>query len=313
MSGRSLLDATGTLEISYSFMPPFPDFLILGAPKAGTTWLVRCLRRHPTVFLPVQEIHYWTKPDFTDRAHARYRSLFAEAAAGQVVGERSNSYLVSPEAAEAIARHMPNVKLVVSLRSPVDRAYSGYCMRLRTGGVNRDVERFLDPERSACPDILRNSMYYRSLQPYLARFPRSQIHFLFFDDIEHGGAAALTALCHFLGIEPLVQQMLVNEKVNPKEKSRLPSSLVRLLQSSGIARTLSRVLRTTLLGRKLSGTLRRQTSYPPLPAALRARMAEYFRDDVEQLSRLVERDLRHWVAVRPVDVPGADPARTSVS
>jgi hypothetical protein len=273
-----------------------PDFLIIGAPKAGTTWLVRSLRAHPRVFLPQEEIHYWTSQARMNADHSWYREKFSEAALDQVIGERSNSYLIEPEAAQTIARNLPHVKLVAALRNPIDRAYSGYCMRLRNGDVSRDVERYLDPARSACPEILRNSLYYEKLRPYLSRFPASRMHFVIFDDIESRVADAIDALCRFLEIEPLPDRMIVAEKVNAKESKRLPPALIRFLPSRGFAKGLRRAIRSTRLGRMMSGALKRQTEYPPLPPELRVRMAEYFREDVECLSGLLGRDLRAWLA-----------------
>jgi hypothetical protein len=273
-----------------------PDFLIIGAPKAGTTWLVQSLRRHPRVFLPKQELYYWTTPSRMDADHSWYREQFAGAAPDQVIGDRSNSYLVEPEAAETIVRNLPDVKIIAALRNPIDRAYSGYCMRLRNGTVTRDVARYLDPATSVCPEILRNSLYCEKLAPYLARFARSRMHFVVFDDIEARPRDVVDALCRFLGIESLPDLMVVPEKVNAKEAKRLPPALMRLLPSRGIAKRVRSAVRSTRLGRMLGDALKRKTEYPPLPPELRARMAEYFRADVESLSALLGRDLRHWVA-----------------
>ena len=273
-----------------------PDFLIIGAPKAGTTWLVRCLRRHPRVFLPQAEIHYWSNPSLIDAGHTWYRKKFKDAAPGQVIGERSNSYLTQPEVADLIVRNLPKVKLVVNLRNPIDRAYSGYCMRLRHGDVTEDVNLYLDPEGSLCPDILHNSLYHEKLKPYLARFPVSQMHFFVFDDIKHRPANALTDLCRFLGIEPLVTQMLVDENVNPKEKRRLPTPVLRWARHfEGVRHLLGRVLWLIPFGNLARNALLRQRAYPTLPATLRDRMAAYFRSDLQQLSTIVGRDLGSWI------------------
>src|SRR5262245_53700666 len=160
-----------------------PDFVIIGAPKSGTTWLARCLRKHPGIFLPHYEIHYWSSSGATDVNDAGYQRHFTEAASGQVVGERSNSYLATATTPELMARSMPATKLVTLLRNPVDRAYSGYCMRLRNNQVTRDIDLILDPERSTCPEIVNIGLYHEHLKRYLAHYPRSQLHFILFDDI----------------------------------------------------------------------------------------------------------------------------------
>jgi hypothetical protein len=273
-----------------------PDFIIIGAPKAGTTWLARCLRQHPGVFLPQNEIQYWTNAG--DAVSTAYESHFAGAAPGQVIGERSNSYLIRPEVAAKISRHLPAAKLLTLLRNPIDRAYSGYCMRLRNGQVTSDIDQFLDPEQSRCPEILENSLYGKHIKTYLALFPRDQMHFVIFDDIETRPAEALTELSGFLGINPLIEQMLVTEKINSKEKRRLPPSLVRAMRNNRGLQALSGMVRETSLGRYLRRVLPRSTRYPPLSDALRARLAAYFRADIDEASSIVGRDLRAWVTDR---------------
>jgi hypothetical protein len=272
-----------------------PDFLIIGAPKAGTTWLVSCLRRHPDVFIPLEELHYWTTPALLGETHAWYQQKFESARPGQLIGENSNSYLIRPEAAQRIYRHLPAAKLITVLRNPVDRAYSGYCMRLRYGDVAEDIERFLDPDRSTQPDILRNSLYYQKLGPYLACFPRSQMHFLIFDDVRDRPGEALAELCRFLGVAPRVDEMLIEEKINARERPWPAPGILRALRTSDGLRSLARNLKGTKLHGWIRAALTRELRYPALTPQLRQRMSAYFRDDVEQLSRLVGRDLGVWL------------------
>src|SRR5262249_41537836 len=151
-----------------------PDFVIIGAPKAGTTWLARCLGQHPGIFLPHYEIHYWNSPSASGGSNAEYERHFINAAPGQRVGERSNSYLSAPAAPALMARSMPEARLLTLLRNPIDRAYSGYCMRLRNNQVTRDIDLVLDPARSSCPEILDISLYHKHLTRFLERFRRDQ-------------------------------------------------------------------------------------------------------------------------------------------
>jgi hypothetical protein len=285
-----------------------PDFLIIGAPKAGTTWLVSCLRRHPDVFIPLEELHYWTTPALLDETHAWYQQKFAAARPGQLIGENSNSYLIRPEAAQRICGHLPGAKLITMLRNPIDRAYSGYCMRLRYGDVTDDIEQFLHPDRSMQPDILGNSLYYQKLQPYLACFPRSQMHFLIFDDIRDRPAEALAELCRFLGVALQVDEMLIEEKINARERPWPAPGVLRALRSSEGLRGLARNLKGTRLHARIRSALTRELRYPALTPQLRQRMSAYFRGDVEQLSRLVGRDLGAWVRETEAASPKASAA-----
>jgi hypothetical protein len=273
-----------------------PDFLIIGAPKAGTTWLVSRLQLHPDVFIPRQEIHYWTRhASKVEATHSWYRKHFVAARRGQLIGENSNTYLTESEVAPQIAAALPGVRLIVMLRNPIDRAYSGYCMALRYGDATDDVNLYLDPGRSPYPQILRNSLYYVRLQPYFSAFPRERIRFIVFDDIVERQLQVLVDLCGFLQIERPPAEMLLAEKVNSKEQTWPSPSLHRLWKKSGTLSALSRHLQGTPLHRLLRRALTRPVVYPALPPTLRQTLAEYFRTDVQCLSDHIGRDLTPWL------------------
>ena len=101
-------------------MQGLPEFIIIGAAKAATTWVGNQLRARPDVFLPMQEPHYFSRE--YDRGEDWYRTWFKEAAEGPRLGEKSANYLADPHAAERIARLLPRAKLVVQLRNPIERA-----------------------------------------------------------------------------------------------------------------------------------------------------------------------------------------------
>ncbi|MDH3665210.1 MAG: sulfotransferase domain-containing protein, partial [Alphaproteobacteria bacterium] len=115
-----------------------PDFIIIGATKSATTWLQRCLQQHPQIFMPMSELHYFSR--CYDRGDAWYQAQFAGAAPGQLIGEKSNSYFDEPPAETRLKGYAPSARLIAQLRNPIDRAYSDYCMLLRRGEVDRDIE-----------------------------------------------------------------------------------------------------------------------------------------------------------------------------
>src|SRR5262245_16436607 len=119
---------------------PAPNFFIVGAAKAGTTSLHAYLSAHPQVFMPaLKEPHYFAdfelSPEFDNfmpviRDQPAYQDLFRGSQGSTAVGEASPSYLCDPAAAARIKAAIPDAKIVISLRNPVDRAYSHYLMDL---------------------------------------------------------------------------------------------------------------------------------------------------------------------------------------
>ena len=107
-----------------------PEFLIGGAPRAGTTWLYALLDRHPSIYMakPLKpEPKFFLVDQLYEKGLEYYaRTWFADAGAAPLAGEKSTDYLESAAAAERIARDLPRVKLVFVLREPVDRAHSNF-------------------------------------------------------------------------------------------------------------------------------------------------------------------------------------------
>ena len=136
--------------------PERPDFIIIGAPKAGTTALHSALAQHPEVFTTTpKEPKYWLCGDAPPPAwigpgdaHSQqewiwrrrdYDALFRPAAEHQVRGESTPFYLWSYPAHRRIAEHLPDVKLVAVVRDPIDRAYSNW-MHLWSDGLEREPD-----------------------------------------------------------------------------------------------------------------------------------------------------------------------------
>lgn len=103
-----------------------PNFLIIGAQKSATTFLLRCLREHPDVFVPSGEIPFFEDPDYSQGDIESFARLFARGCHKKAVGLKRPNYLHKPECPERIHRHIPSARLIVILRDPIERAISAY-------------------------------------------------------------------------------------------------------------------------------------------------------------------------------------------
>ena len=124
-----------------------PRFLGLGVQKGGTTSLQRLLEQHPNVFLPrAKELHYFSL--HYAKGEAWYRTHFDEAGAKQLCGEITPYYVFHPEAHKRISQLLPQAKLIVLLRDPIDRALSQYFHSKRLGLEPLELEKALNAEVS---------------------------------------------------------------------------------------------------------------------------------------------------------------------
>jgi hypothetical protein len=180
---------------------PLPDFLGIGAQKAGTTWLWENLRQHPEIFVPdKKELHYFDNK--FDQSLRYYTHRFEEAR-GRIKGEVTPAYGILPrERIGFIRAIMPRVRLIFLMRDPVERAWSQAVMELvvRSGRALPEVPEseflaFLESERS-----VSRGLYCRMLDNWLSSFPSEQLYVGFFEDIRERPRELMSELFAHLGV-----------------------------------------------------------------------------------------------------------------
>jgi len=270
--------------------------LLIGAPKAGTTWLTRCLGEHPKLFMPREEIHYYSRHHH--KGEAWYAGHFAGSAPGQLLAENSNSYLTDPGALARIAANQPEARILCILRNPVDRAYSSYGMQVDRGRATFDIDLYLDPDRSPRPHILTNGLYARLLAPWYAAYPRSRILIVRHDDIAERPKFLCERVFDFLSLDSSFVPAGLELRDNARKENGVPGRIKRSLwwARPALDTALIRALRSGPMGRWATRRISRPKYYPPLTVALRERLERFYRADIEALSDLAQEDFTDWLS-----------------
>ena len=185
-----------------------PDFFVIGAQKAGSTYLLECLNDHPQIFMPPVEIAFFEDWLYAAERIGEFEKHFEPARPGQVVGVKRPNLLGCVECPERLHRHMPNLKIIAILRHPIDRAISGYFHYMKTGllpivPVEVGMRKILDGQYAHLPrahEVLEFGLYGKHIQHYEQYFPRDQIHIVLLEDIKQDAAAQLAALYEFLNV-----------------------------------------------------------------------------------------------------------------
>jgi len=210
-----------------------PDFIIVGAMKAGTTSLHHIINHHDNVFIPAREIHFFDlddiqqHPDFfmDDRGkwifhnyeqHCKeylewYSRLFQKATPGQIIGEDSTTYMASIKAPPRIARLLPQVKLIFMLRDPVTRAYSHYWHLVNSG---RAIYNFEETLRHMPGTILQRSYYKEQIERFMQYFRKEQVKFIIFEEFIQNVQAVVNDVCEFLGLPATIDTQTVKTHRN---------------------------------------------------------------------------------------------------
>lgn len=270
-----------------------PEFLIIGAIKAATTWLNFQLQQCDRVFLPGPEPHFFTRE--YHRGFDWYAEFFRDARPDQIVGEKTADYLADPHAAERIAAVLPETPLIAQLRDPVERAYSDYCMLFRRGTVGANIEDYLDPRRAQFRRFLDNGLYYQHLTRWQSLFPKEQMLVFLFEDVIERPGWTITAVGRHIGLSEDILPEPMTDRVNDSRAALLPLPVRRLLAP---VKELVAPLRGVPWFENLRSTMARQVDYPPLPPELKARLREYYANDVEALGKLIGRDVGSWLPDR---------------
>ena len=290
-----------------------PNFLIIGAQKAATSWLAQCLGEHPDVFMAEQkEIHFFNH--YFDRGLVWYESHFSEWTGQTTVGEATPGYLSHPDAPGRIKATLGGgVKLIASLRHPVDRAYSAYWHHVRLGKipVNADFHTALEQDDQV--GLRSRGDYFTHLSRYLEYFQREDLLILIYEEIKGDPQKAVSGCLEFLGTDSQFVPDTLNSRVNKGTDIRLFHSwAVKLRRSVAATRYLlprgfrepfravgSRAFEHLVLKR-----LPEQKRRIPLDEDLRQELLGGFMPGIVKLEELLNVDLSIWYA--PSRAPSED-------
>lgn len=186
-----------------------PDFLVIGTQKGGTTSLYYYLTQHPQIVPSlVKEIEFWSHKH--QRGLNWYLSHFLpQLKKGDfITGEATPSYLDHADAAESIYQSFPEIKLIILLRDPVDRAISHYyqwfSLRWESQSLQEAIHREINQHRESVwnqpNSYLARGVYIEFIKKWLSIFPREQVLILSSENFYKNPAEVLTQVFYFLGL-----------------------------------------------------------------------------------------------------------------
>jgi hypothetical protein len=295
-----------------------PNFFIVGAPKCGTTALSEYLRHHPNVFFSdPKELNYFIDektPVIVGGVHVLsdihdYLKYFSEANENQMaVGEGTPLYLYSDTAIRNILDFNPEARLIVMVRNPVDMVYALHTMRVYAGYEHivdfEEAWRKQDGQRSG-RSIHKFHTWYRysemgmlgrELERVFSIAPAEQVKVIIFDDFVHSPRVTYEEVLAFLGLPSDGRTEF--QQINPSKRERsrtlqrgfwrVSDGTIRVKRALGIRRGLG-------ILKWLNERNMKPEPRPPLSASFEYELREYFREDIELLSRLIDRDLSPWL------------------
>jgi sulfotransferase family protein len=278
-----------------------PTFLVVGVPKAGTTTLAAALAAHPDVFMSAEkELHFF---DGSRLSEDWYRAQFADAAPDAVaVGEATPTYILNAKALDRMTELVPDARLIVIMRNPVDRAYSHYWWN-RALKERRGFAEAVRSEMAAGPSsaplsdpsgpvryqgYTEGGRYLELLDRLHTRYAPEKVLPLVLEDLRTDPAHFYRTVFGFLGIDQTVVPPQGTASLNPAYRVR----------SERLRRAMFRFRAWKRLPFGLAGRIdrlnRAPLDYPPIDPDLRAELVAWFRPANDALSARLGRGLQAW-------------------
>ena len=316
-----------TLKTKFSFSMTIttniikPNLFIVGAAKCGTTSLYYYLSQHPEVFdCPVKEPHHFTanyelkflisgilkntKPLLAYKQLSNYLALYKNANNHKIVVDASVAYILFDNIANAIQNFNNKAKIIILLRNPIERAFSAYSHNKRAGGTLSFQEDLEIEDKESVLGIFRwthykkNGLYYDNVKHYLDTFGQEKVLILFNEDLESNPQKVLSKVCDFLMIDASFVPKIDFTKQNTAHLPKNPKInhlLNKFSQYSMLWNGLKKIFPIQFLRRlklkinplmPFQETLTNEKTIQQLKA--------YYKEDINKLVTLLNRDLSAW-------------------
>lgn len=271
-----------------------PNFILVGAEKCATTWIYFCLKEHPEVYLPP----YRTEVHFFDRNYSKgikfYKKFYKFWKGEKAIGDITPSYIYDINVAELIAKHLPNAKIIFSLRNPVYRCYSDYFHLLRNTKLDLSFEEIIQNK-----DFLNKSLYYEKVKKYFEFFPREKILVVIFEKLKENPKCELKRIFRFLEVDDDFVPSSISKKFNIYIKPRnlyLYRYIMKVVRYFRFKHNLKYDYLIELIKKiGIKEFLVKRENKPSLPIEFKNYLFYIYYEDIKKLSDLIRINLfEYW-------------------
>ena len=294
-----------------------PNFLIVGAAKCGTSSLHNYLNQHPNIFMPsfneeginVKEPQFLVKDKVKNRLHfgvwtwKGYQSLFNQVRQQKAIGESSVFYLFYyQDAINEIKKRLGNdIKIIIMLRNPIDRAYSAFqhvsrgLKEQQTFEYSLQIEKGrLEQNRNLTPMVMYKEMgmYYNMVKAYLESF--KDVHIILHEDFSFSTSKVVKEVFQFLDVDEN-QKINSDIRYNVGGKTWSNSTLKKVFVTESKLKTVMKKIAPEKARKTIRDILMRPfIKKISMKKKTREDLIRYFRKDIKKLAILINKDLTDW-------------------
>ncbi len=290
------------------------DFIGIGAPKSATSWIYECLKSNPDVCVSnIKETHYFSRNySKGDEFYLKYYDCSGD----KIMGEFSNTYMYNADVPRRIKTHNENVKLIVCLRHPIERAISHYYflkarLAINFNNINKVIQGDIRGNKSENKfKAIERGRYYKYLKNFYKLFDKDNIFILFYDDIKQNPKKSIDELFKFLKVGNNVDSLVLLNEVNVTPASSYKIKFlsafyiwaVKYLNNNFINRGIKKVLKFFRVNKLIVSILKYNFKEKKLVKVkkqdinnkTRKDMIDFYRDDVVLLNKEIKKVPSGW-------------------
>lgn len=283
------------------------DFIGIGAPKSGTTWLSRALDAHPEIcFSSMKETSFFCEENplvhnallrYDGKNISQYPLFFKHCGQNKLRGEFSVHYMYDSTVAGKIYKNFPEVKIIAVLRDPVSRFISDYRFRrYMRKEEKRPIEELLFSDYL----LIQYGMYTKQLERYFSLFPKENIKILIFEEMVKNPLRTLKEVYSFLGVkDSFIPDTLLKKKVNVTKKvrfrfiTRFMHQIRLIMIRLGMEPITNRLMKAGI--EEYIGKINFQKlAYEKIDDETKRKIREFYIDDIKKLEKLLNKNLSFW-------------------
>ncbi len=292
-----------------------PNFLCIGAPKSATTTLYEILKQHPEIGVSsFKEPHFFDNNlNYSADLRLYSKSYFSELSSKRLIGEFTPTYFSHKECPRRIKQTLGNnLKFIIILRNPVDRAYSHYLHTKRDMFEELPFLQALSLERERLNSCLsednntsylkyayiETGLYYKHLKNYLDYFHRDQFHIMIFEEFIHNRRKVIKDLLEFLQVDKNIE---INLDIYSNQASKARSTIIKQIMKKDflLKRLIKKMIPSLSMRQQIRNRIHASNNKvvkkPPLSEDERkVCYSEYFKKDIELLENSLSIKLENW-------------------
>lgn len=272
-----------------------PDFICVGASKTGTNTLFQCLSEHPRICMPkhVKGLRFFDQ--FYERGLQWYANFFTHCSLNSTKGEISETYLSNKLVPQRISKDLPDSKIIMTFRHPLERTFSDYLQLSKLGKIGGSFDQAVFRYHN----LIYDSLYFEHLQSYLEFFSRENILIMFFKDLQNDPLQFVKDVYAFLNVDPSFVPNSLHNYANvttvPRSRffSRLSYNMYWFLRKRNMLALIAWAKHNRLV-RKLLFKTPANVGLENVQESTKQYLYSYFQPEIDKLSCYLDKDLTHW-------------------